>query len=422
MNLDKLFRDSITEIKSKWILPKTGFLSGGSLANLVWEKVSGNKAVINDIDIYHLNSVIDKADEEELRQKQNFQKKDKIVYEDYSGISINVKLSSFYIIEKVSTNGILNEIEYKSNTEDPQIIIESFDINCCQIGYDLATDKFYWTKEFEEFLTTGEIRLVNLSSPAHSAMRLVKKQIDLNAKLLDSELDIIAYTLYNGSFLDTTKHRFKQRYADMFEKYMSGLESRFELTRDEELELHLKMNKDVHDKIYALKPKTTGLNIDPAQKIGLQLSKDFLFWVRNIFGNLELEKMWYKLHLVFDYNLGIKNYLDYKPTEKEINFFNRLLVNASDCVRHLSGFPLSRQMYIVNTIFDKFKDDPIVAISILETHCIDYNIDLENDMDLLLLELSVRKKILDDPRDKVRKIFEIEESISQTVIIDKLPF
>jgi hypothetical protein len=422
MNLDKLFRDSITEIKSKWILPKTGFLSGGSLANLVWEKVSGNKAVINDIDIYHLNSVIDKADEEELRQKQNFQKKDKIVYEDYYGISINVKLSSFYIIEKVSTNGILNEIEYKSNTEDPQIIIESFDINCCQIGYDLATDKFYWTKEFEEFLTTGEIRLVNLSSPAHSAMRLVKKQIDLNAKLLDSELDIIAYTLYNGSFLDTTKHRFKQRYADMFEKYMSGLESRFELTRDEELELHLKMNKDVHDKIYALKPKTTGLNIDPAQKIGLQLSKDFLFWVRNIFGNLELEKMWYKLHLVFDYNLGIKNYLDYKPTEKEINFFNRLLVNASDCVRHLSGFPLSRQMYIVNTIFDKFKDDPIVAISILETHCIDYNIDLENDMDLLLLELSVRKKILDDPRDKVRKIFEIEESISQTVIIDKLPF
>ena len=422
MNLDKLFRDSITEIKSKWILPKTGFLSGGSIANLVWEKVSGNKAVINDIDIYHLNSVIDKADEEELRQKQNFQKKDKIVYEDYSGISINVKLSSFYIIEKVSTNGILNEIEYKSNTEDPQIIIESFDINCCQIGYDLATDKFYWTKEFEEFLTTGEIRLVNLSSPAHSAMRLVKKQIDLNAKLLDSELDIIAYTLYNGSFLDTTKHRFKQRYADMFEKYMSGLESRFELTRDEELELHLKMNKDVHDKIYVLKPKTTGLNIDPAQKIGLQLSKDFLFWVRNIFGNLELEKMWYKLHLVFDYNLGIKNYLDYKPTEKEINFFNRLLVNASDCVRHLSGFPLSRQMYIVNTIFDKFKDDPIVAISILETHCIDYNIDLENDMDLLLLELSVRKKILDDPRDKVRKIFEIEESISQTVIIDKLPF
>jgi len=422
MNLDKLFRDSITEIKSKWVLPKTGFLSGGSLANLVWEKVSGNKAVINDIDIYHLHSIIDKANEEELRQKQNFQKKDKIVYEDYSGISINFKLSSFYIIEKVSTNGILNEIEYKSNTEDPKIIIESFDINCCQIGYDLATDKFYWTKEFEEFLTTGEIRLVNLSSPAHSAMRLVKKQIDLNTKLPELELDIIAYTLQNGSFLDTIKQRFKQRYADMFEKYMSGLESRFELNRDEELELHLQMNKNVHDKIYALKPKVNGLNIDPAQKIGLHLSKDFLFWVRNIFGNFELEKMWYKLHLVFDYNLGIKNYLDYKPTEKEINFFNRLLVNASDCVRHLSGFPLSRQMYIVNTIFDKFKDDPIVAISILETHCIDYNIDLENDMDLLLLELSVRKKILDDPRDKVRKILETEsEEYRSFGSIDILP-
>jgi hypothetical protein len=423
MNLDKIFRDSIIEIKSKWILPKSGFLSGGSLANLVWEKISGNKAIINDIDIYHLNSIIDKADEEELRQKQNYQKKDKIVYEDYAGISINVKLSSFYIIEKVSTTGILNEIEYKSNTDDPQIIIESFDINCCQVGYDLGTDKFYWTKEFEEFLNTGEIRLVNLSSPAHSAMRLVKKQIDLNAKLPEIELDIIAYTLYNGSFLDTTKHRFKQRYADMFEKYMSGLESRFELVRDEELELRLKMNKDVHDKMYALKPRVSGLDIDPAQKIGLHLSKDFLFWVRNIFGNHDLERMWYKLHLVFDYNLGIEKYLDCNPSENEVDFFNRLIINASDCVRHLSGFPLSRQIYIVNTIFDKFKDDPIVAISILETYCIDYNIDLENDMDLLLLELAVRKKILDDPKDKVRKIFEVVNEEKQTTkSVDNLPF
>jgi hypothetical protein len=200
---------------------------------------------------------------------------------------------------------------------------------------------------------------------------------------------------------------------------MSGLESRFELVRDEELELHLKMNKDVHDKMYALKPRVSGLNINPAQKIGLHLSKDFLFWVRNIFGNHDLEKMWYKLHLVFDYNLGIKNYLDCTPTEDEVNFFNRLIVNASDCVRHLSGFPLSRQMYIVNTIFDKFKNDPIVAISILETYCIDYNIDLENDMDLLLLELAVRKKILDDPKDKVRKIFEVVDANNS---IDNLPF
>jgi len=424
MNLDKIFRDSINEIKSKWTLPKTGFLSGGSIANLVWEKVSGNKAVINDIDIYHLHSVIDKADEEELRQKQNFQKKDKIVYEDYSGISINVKLSSFYIIEKVSTNGILNEIEYKSNTEDPQIIIESFDINCCQIGYDLATDKFYWTKEFEEFLTTGEIRLVNLSSPAHSAMRLVKKQIDLSAKLPELELDIIAYTLSNGSFLDTTKHRFKQRYADMFEKYMSGLESRFELIRDKDLELHLQMNKNVHDKMYALKPKVNGLNIDPSQKVGLYQSKDFLFWVRNILGNYDLEKMWYNLHLIFDYNLGMKNYLDCSPTEEEVNLINRLATNAPDCVRHLNGFPLSRQLYIIKTLFDKFKNDPIIAISILETYCIDYNVDIENEMDLLLLELSVRKKILEDPRDKVRKILETqsEEYNNRSNSIDNLPF
>jgi hypothetical protein len=130
-------------------------------------------------------------------------------------------------------------------------------------------------------------------------------------------------------------------------------------------------------------------------------------WLLRENGNYDLEKMWYKLHLIFDYNLGI-NYLDCKSTEEEVNLINRLTTNAPDCVRHLNGFPLSRQLYIVKTLFDKFKNDPIIAISILETYCIDYNVDIENEMDLLLLELSVRKKILDDPRDKVRKILQTD--------------
>jgi hypothetical protein len=98
MNIEQLIQESVLEIKSRWDLPKTGFLSGGSIANLIWERVSGTKAVINDLDIYHLNSVIEKADEDELRQKQNFQNKEKVVYEDYRGIALCMTLSSFYIM------------------------------------------------------------------------------------------------------------------------------------------------------------------------------------------------------------------------------------------------------------------------------------------------------------------------------------
>jgi hypothetical protein len=413
-NLEQILRECINDIKSKWDLPKSGFLSGGSIANLAWEKISGNKAIINDLDIYNFIQKVDDSAQSEIKQKQSYQKKDKIVFEDYSGINVTIRNSNFYLIEKVSNEGIFNLIDYKSNTDDPQIIIDSFDINCCQVGYDISTDKFYWTKEFEKFLKTGELRLVNLSSPAHSAIRLVKKEKDLNAKLPDLELDITAYATDCPSFLDTTKYRFKERYANMFRDNISRLDSRFDLIRDTELEESLEISLGVVDKLYKLKPKIKGLEIDDSQKIGIQLSTDFLFWVRNIFQNHDLETKWFNLHLIFDTKLD--NYLDCNPTKDEIELLNRLVCNAPDCVRHLNGFPLSRQLYIVNTLFEKFKNDPIIAISILETYCIDYNINLESEIDLLLLELSVRKMILEDPKDKVRKILQKDPTPENTDI------
>jgi len=266
MNIEKLFRESINDIKSKWQLPKSGFLAGGSIANLVWEKVSGNKAVINDLDIYYLDGIADMKEVEDFKRKQSFLKREKVVYEDYSGLNINFRTSSFYLIEKVTNDGIFNNIYYRSNTDNPLIIIDSFDINSCQAGYDISTDKFYWTDEFEEFLKTGQVRLVSLNSPAHSAMRLIKKKIDMNASLPDIELDIIAYALNNYSFIDTTKYRFKERYAKMFENYKSHLDSRFELVRDLELEESLRNSYNVFDHIWTLKPKVNGLNIDDSQK------------------------------------------------------------------------------------------------------------------------------------------------------------
>lgn len=405
MDLEKIFRESVSDIKSEFGLPTSGFLSGGSIANKIWEKVSGNKSVVNDVDIYHLDRVIDQVEAEDFKKKQSFKKKDKVVYEDYSGININYKCTGFYLIENVSMDGIFNNINYISNSNDPQIIIESFDINCCQVGYDIKTDKFYWTKAFEEFLKNGELRLINLSSPAHSAIRLVKKKKDLNAILPEIELNIISYALKNNRFTDTVKYRFKDRYSNMFLDNISELDSRFKLIRDTDLEGHLLNTKGITDRFWSIEPKSEGLDIDPSQKVGFYLSKDFIFWARNIFGSHDLEKTWFNLNLVFDTSLGIEGYLDITPSKDEMELIKNLTVYASDCVNNLMGLSLSKQLYIINKLFDKFSNDRIIAISILETYKIE-NIDIEDDMNLLLLELSVRKKILDDPKDKVSKIFD----------------
>ena len=60
----------------------------------------------------------------------------------------------------------------------------------------------------------------------------------------------------------------------------------------------------------------------------------------------------------------------------------------------------------MKTLFDRYKEDPIIAISILEKVKIDNNNFDEGD--LLLLELSVRKEIISDTKDKVKRILHPE--------------
>jgi hypothetical protein len=407
VELEKVFRESIDEIKSKWSLPNVGFLTGGSICNLVWERVSGNKAKINDIDIYVLDKIIDQTTNEELKDKQSFQQKEKLIYEDYKGLNYAYGTTRFYIIENVSTEGMLNTINYKASTDDPMIILNSFDINCCQMGYDIQTDKFYWTKEFEDFLNTGKIQLVNLSSPSHSAIRLVKKKKDLGAILEDIELDMIAHTLHSQHFVDIIKHRFKERYAKMFRDNWDELQDKFIMIRDEDTEHFLQQQHNCSDSVYRLKPRRVSLLNTTDSLTGFGLSKDFIYWIRNIHNNPELVKKWFKLQHVFDTNMRIWDYLDCEVSDEELNLIKRLSEVAPKSINNLKGKPLSKQLKIIHTLVDKFKHDPIISISILEKVNIDDNVDLDDDMTLLLLELSVRKEILQDPNDKVMRILDM---------------
>mgnify|MGYP000397875832 FL=1 len=57
---------------------------------------------------------------------------------------------------------------------------------------------------------------------------------------------------------------------------------------------------------------------------------------------------------------------------------------------------------------DNFKEDPIVAISILENIKVDKNIILD-EQTKLILELTVRKQIVSDTKGKVSRILNLED-------------
>ena len=76
MNVELLGRQAIDIIKSKWGLPKEGFVAGGSIANIIWELVSGNKAIVNDVDIFVFDSVQANFDRSDKSSLFNYQEKE----------------------------------------------------------------------------------------------------------------------------------------------------------------------------------------------------------------------------------------------------------------------------------------------------------------------------------------------------------
>jgi len=68
---------------------------------------------------------------------------------------------------------------------------------------------------------------------------------------------------------------------------------------------------------------------------------------------------------------------------------------------------ISKQLEMFDMVLNKFPNDPFVAISILEHYNLKEH-DLEDEMEILLMELSIRKQVIEDTKDKVYHILGIE--------------
>lgn len=124
--------------------------------------------------------------------------------------------------------------------------------------------------------------------------------------------------------------------------------------------------------------------------------------MRNIYRNERLKNIWDKTKYFFTN----EDYIDITILdEKKLDRLSRLASYAPSTIENLKGYRLSEQLDFVDRLFDKFQDAPLVGVAILEKHKMS-DIDLTDDSSLLLLELTVRKQILDDPNHKVDKILD----------------
>lgn len=414
MNIEVLGRQAISILKSRFELPTSGLLAGGSLGNIIWELVSGNKAVINDIDIFVLNDIITYEDNNE-KPLFEYKEEETNYHEEYSGMSWSTKTKEYYRIVEAKKDNINNIIDYVSSTDNPFIVINSFDINCTRVGYSIENDKFYWTDDFVDFLKTGELKVSNLKTPAHTALRLVKKSKELNAKLEDFELKLIQHVILY-SFSDVLRYRFKDRYFDIFNLYKDKLQNFFEIEEDVDIQSYIKIQFNDDSKIWRLKVKLekgdkndieflieNNLIFNDDNLNGINKVDDFLFYMRKIYNNEKIKNIWSKLK----WYINDVEYFDTDVLEEDLELLHRLSIYAPNTINNLRGNKISEQLEIVKRLLDKYKDDPIIAISILEKVKIDKDIVLDEETSLLL-ELSVRKQIVNDTKGKVSKILESE--------------
>jgi hypothetical protein len=269
-------------------------------------------------------------------------------------------------------------------------------------------------------------------TPSHTAVRIAKKSKELKAKVDIFEFKLLQYAL-GHNFSDRIKFRFKERYHQMYKDNLDILDSMFSLSRDTEAEQYVKSQYGDDTELYYLKSKVEDgspeleipyfINTSPSfgKIFGspdnnvniISKSVDFLFYMRNIWGNENLQNIWKNVYYFFT-NVS---YIDREVNNEDLELLSRFSQYAPKSIENLKGLKISEQIDIIKTFLDKFKEDPLIAISILEKIKVTKDLVLDDET-ALILELSVRKEIINDTRNKVRRILKNDSSQSQNFLVN----
>lgn len=200
-------------------LPETGLLAGQGVASILTEVLGGFNinTVVNDIDIFYLFKNDFKMQEQTA---SFFGKKRKMMANNLMEVFEVDSSTNGYHGRKVLTTGLykysivgttrfqkINKV-FLSNissfgssiTRETFIsnVISSFDINSTQVGIDIQTKKLFYTRSFVKFLISKQLEIVNWNTPAHSLIRLMKKQKELGVYCNEEETKMLASVIFSG--------------------------------------------------------------------------------------------------------------------------------------------------------------------------------------------------------------------------------
>ena len=418
MELKELAIKAVDYIKDRWELPSKGLLAGGALANTIWAMKCGKEPLINDVDVFVFVGHLDMIDPNDRESLFRYTEKEVEYYDDYNGYREHPYDKKFYAIKESTREGMVNTITYDASDESAMLILESFDLSCTAVGYDLMTEEFHWTDDFEDFIETGRIRVSNIGTPSHTAIRLAKKSKDLGVEMDQFELRLLMHAIEHV-FVDTVKKYFKEKRKQDYDDVKDLLVEHLHIHRVPAVEDIIKKNHGLDEKIYGLRRHVNNepveivdaaafdeiLSVDNSvfkdgNVFRLITGKDFLNYMRNVHGDEVKMRLFEGLCPLF----GTKNYFDTTLDESDVKMLSVLSSVSPMVTKSLKGQTLSQQIAAVKRTFSAF-EDKTVALALLESgRVVEPWMD---ESDTLLMELSVRRDIFGRIESRVSTIGEL---------------
>ena len=170
MTLDTITSDFILSQLPE--LPNEGVVAGGAIASIVYSAVTGLKSEYGDIDVFRLADTCFGSRDVDVKS---------LYYQDKN-----------FKIFNTSTVDNINYVDIYSISSNLTNVIDTFDINCCMIGIDLATKQLIYRPEFAAFLNTRQIEVINFNNSKSTLFRLLKKKRQYPDAYLDVD-KIVGY-------------------------------------------------------------------------------------------------------------------------------------------------------------------------------------------------------------------------------------
>lgn len=423
--IQRLKDDTYKAIKlldNKFKLPKKGFISGGSISNTIWKVGGGEKAIINDIDIFIFKYSNETLNEFYDRKRKNPSIDSSLNIEDYSNI---LYFENDYYISflKEERKDIFNIITIESNTKDYSMILKSFDINSCQIGYDLETKEVLFTDNYLDFFINKQLKVVNIQSPPNTLCRILKKNLELGGNSLNikEELKLLKYSY--SSIRNKNRIILSKKLENIYQDNIEIINKYFKCIKYEEyLSLFpIEWVEDSKNFIVHYDPHKWYISRNDKFTLFLESKNryikkgDFIYFYRNIINNAARLKLWVELPYFqkkdgyFNgYNLEDKMTLDLLIKKSRDIYF---LINKSNDTDNSYNIPntnflenmnLKEQVFVSDYIKLKVKEDlkNLILLNFIQEPLKCDNIE---DLDLLFTTLRIKYRKLIQERINLKK-------------------